>query len=444
MLDIRLVRENPEFVKKNLGKRQNPEYLKMLDELVESDMKWRSILQDVEELRRQRNEISRKITEAIQQKKDISALKQEAKELPEKIKKAEAELNELEEKNHSALMKLPNLLEEDVPFGKDENDNKEIKSFGSIKKFSFELKHHGLLTAEKNLADYERAVKISGTGFYILKNELALMELALQRYAIDFLVKKGYSLILPPFLIKRKPYEGVTSLDDFENVMYKIENEDKYLIATAEHPIISMHMNEILPEEELPLKYVGLSACFRKEVGKHGLDERGLFRVHQFNKVEQVVFCRPEESRKYFNELISNAESLFQKLRLPCRVVAVCTGDIGIVAAKKYDIEAWSPREKKYFEVHSGSNCTSYQAVRLNVKYRKKNSMDKEYVHTLNSTAIATGRALRAIIENFQTEKGTIKVPKVLQPYMNGIKEIPSEKKAKPMKGKAKKKARKK
>jgi len=443
MLDIRLVREKPQEARKNLGKRQNPKYLELFDELVESDKRWRSLLQQTEELRRQRNGISRKITEAIQQKKDINALKQQAKDLPEKIKKAEAELNELEEKNHSALMKLPNLLEEDVPFGKDENDNKEIKRFGSIKKFSFELKHHGQLTAEKNLADYERAVKISGTGFYILKNELALMELALQRYAIDFLVKKGYSLILPPFLIKRKPYEGVTSLEDFENVMYKIENEDKYLIATAEHPLVSMHMNEILPEEDIPLKYVGLSACFRKEVGKHGLDERGLFRVHQFNKVEQVVFCRPEESKKYFEELLNNSTELMKKLEIPFRIVNVCTGDIGIVAAKKYDTECWSPRENKYFETHSCSNCTSYQAVRMNIKYRKGNSMEKEYVYTLNNSAMPT-RVLRAIIENFQTEKGTIKVPKALQPYMNGIKEIPSEKKAKPAKGKVKKKAKKK
>jgi len=247
----------------------------------------------------------------------------------------------------------------------------------------------------------------------------------LQRFAIDNLVKKGFILVEPPLMLRRKPYEGVTDLGDFETMMYKVEGdkeEDLYLIATSEHPIGAMLMNKVLDSEEMPLKYCGVSACFRKEIGSHGIDEKGLFRVHQFNKIEQFIFCKPEDSWEFHEELIKNAEELFKKLKLPYRVVAICTGDIGIVAAKKYDLEVWMPREKAYKEAVSCSNCTAYQAVRLNIKYNDKGS--KEFIHTLNSTAIATGRALRAIIENYQQKDGSIKVPAVLVPYMNGVKVI--------------------
>ncbi len=248
------------------------------------------------------------------------------------------------------------------------------------------------------------------------------MELALQQFAIDFLVKKGFTLVQPPFMMRREPYEGVTDLEDFKSMMYKVEAEDEelFLIATSEHPIGAMLMDKVIDESKLPMKLAGLSACFRKEIGSHGIDERGLFRVHQFNKIEQFVFCKPEDSWKIHEELIHNAEQLFQKLKLPYRIVNICTGDIGIVASKKYDLEVWMPREKKYKEAVSCSNCTAYQATRLNIKYQKES--EKQNVHTLNSTAIATGRCLRAIIENYQNEDGTIEVPKVLQPYMHGIK----------------------
>jgi seryl-tRNA synthetase len=249
-----------------------------------------------------------------------------------------------------------------------------------------------------------------------LLGDIAKLELALIHFAVDFLTKENYVLVEPPLMLRRKPYEGVTDLKDFETMMYKVQDEDLLLIATSEHPIAAMLMNGIYDEKQLPLKFVGYSPCFRKELGSHSIDTRGIFRVHHFNKIEQFVFCKPEDSWKFHEELLKNAETLFQKLKIHYRVVNVCTGDIGTVAAKKYDIEAWSPRENLYREVVSCSNCTSYQATRLNIKYRK--GKEKEFAHTLNSTAIATSRALRAIIENYQQKDGSIKVPTVLQKYM--------------------------
>jgi seryl-tRNA synthetase len=321
-------------------------------------------------------------------------------------------------------MRLPNVLHESVPVGKDDTENQEVRKWGDIPKFDFELRPHGELIEERGLANFEDAAKVSGKGFYYLIGDLALLEQALQRFAIDSLTKKKFSLVEPPFMLRREPYEGVTDLSDFENIMYKVEgeNEDLFLIATSEHPIGALMMNKVLDEKDMPIKYCGVSACFRKEIGSHGVDERGLFRVHQFNKIEQFIFCKPEDSWKLHEELIGNAEELFKKLKLPYRIVNICTGDIGIVAAKKFDLEVWMPRENEYKEAVSCSNCTSYQAVRLNIKYKK--GSDKEYIHTLNSTAIATGRALRAIIENYQQKDGSIKVPAVLVPYMNGIKVI--------------------
>ena len=424
MLDIKFIRENPSIVKKDLEKRQDKEKIKWVDDLLDKDKEYRELLQKNQELRCKRNVITEEINKLKKEGKDISSKIKEVKELPDKIKESDERIKELQDKIYYYLMRLPNILHKSVPVGKDENDNKEVKKWGEKPKLDFELRTHGELIEDLGLANFEDAVKVSGKGFYYLLGDLALMELALQRFAVEVLVKKGYTLVEPPLMLRRKPYEGVTDLADFEKMMYKVEgeNEDLYLIATAEHPIGAMMMNKLLDEKELPLKFCGISSCFRKEIGSHGIDEKGLFRVHQFNKIEQFIFCKPEDSWKFHEELIGNAEALFQKLKLPYRVVSICTGDIGIVAAKKYDLEAWMPREKAYKEVVSCSNCTSYQAVRLNIKYKK--TEEKEYIHTLNSTAIATGRALRAIIENYQQKDGSIKVPTVLQPYMNGIKVI--------------------
>jgi seryl-tRNA synthetase len=271
----------------------------------------------------------------------------------------------------------------------------------------------------------ERAGKISGARFFYLKNQVAQLDLALMSFAVEELSKKGYMSVLPPYLMKREAYEGVTALDDFADVLYKVENEDLYLIATSEHPMAAMFMNEVLREQEMPVKLAGISTCFRKEAGAHGKDTRGIFRTHQFNKIEQFIFCKPEDSSKLHEELLENAEDLLQKLELPYRVVNVCTGDIGTVAAKKYDIEAWMPAQNGYREVISCSNCTDYQARRLGIRYREKEGAPtKGFVHTLNSTAVATGRTIVAILENKQQEDGTINIPKALRKYMGNLDKI--------------------
>ncbi len=414
MLDINLIRENPELVEENLRKRQDKEKLVWLKDLVEKDKQWRGLKQAIDKLRQRKNDLSKSFNKSqIAEAKNISA----------QIKENEARLFQLKEKTNYYLMRLPNTLHESVPVGKGEEDNVVIRNGSRPKKPAFPIKHHGQLAAQLNLADFERAVKISGTGFFFLKGSLALLDIALQRFAIDLLLKKGFTLIQPPILMRRNPYEGATDLEDFEKVMYKTEGEDLYLIATSEHPMAAMHQNEILEEKQLPIKLAGVSACFRREIGKHGLDERGFFRVHQFNKIEQFVFCKPKESLKLHEALLKNAEEVMRKLQIPYTVTNVCTGDIGTVAAKKYDVNGWSPREKKYIELMSCTNCTSYQAARLGTRYRKKDG-SKEFVHTLNATMVATTRTLRCIIENYQTKKGTIKVPKALQPYMNKVKEI--------------------
>ncbi len=424
MLDIELVRKNPEFVRKNLMKRQDPLLLSMFDALLKKDSEWRKLKQKNDELRRQRNEISHKINAAKKEKKDIKSLIKQAKEIPGKIKETEAKARNAREKIDSLLAVLPNTLHDSVPLGKTEAENVEVKRWGEIVSPSFEIRHHGALAVSLGLADFERAVKISGAGFYFLRGALALMDMALQRMAIDYLSKKGFTPVFVPFMMKRKPYEGVAPLADFENVMYKIEGYDLYLIATSEHPLGAMFMDEILGEEQLPIKFCGISSCFRGEIGKHGLDEKGLFRVHQFNKVEQFVFCSPQDSWKIHEELLANSEELLQQLDLPYRVVNVCAGEIGPIAAKKYDVEAYSPREGKFIEVMSCSNCTDYQSNSLNIRFRKKNSMEKETVHTLNNTAIATARIMRLILEHYQTKEGGLKIPKALQLHMNGMKEI--------------------
>src|SRR3989338_2145362 len=419
MLTIKFIRENPDIVKKDLKKRNNLEKLKWIDILLEKDKEYLDLLKQEEELRHRRNLITDEINQLKKQGKDIKEKIKEAKELPEKVNKLTSEVEKLRSEIKYYLMRIPNVLHESVPVGKDETENKVVRKFGEIKKFNFELKTHGELIESLNLGDFDNAAKVSGKGFYYLLGDLALMDLALQRFAIDCLIKKGYILSEVPLMLRRKPYEGVTDLNDFETMMYKIDNEDLYLIATSEHAIGARYMDGVFNEEELPKKFVGISPCFRKEIGSHGIDTKGLFRVHQFSKVEQFIFCRPEDSWKLHEELIKNSEGLFKKLRLPYRVVDICTGDIGTVAAKKYDLEVFMPREKKYREVVSCSNCTSYQAARLNIRYRKGD--EKEYVHTLNSTAIATSRALRAVIENCQQKDGSIKVPLALVPYMNGI-----------------------
>jgi seryl-tRNA synthetase len=322
-------------------------------------------------------------------------------------------------------MQTPNLLHESVPLGKDEHDNIPIRKWGEIPKFSFPAKNHIDLGLNLDIMDIERAGKVAGSRFFYLKREGVLLDMALMSFALEEMIKKGYTPMEPPFLMRRKPYEGVVALSDFESDLYKVENEDLYLIATSEHPMAAMYMDEVLKAKDLPLKLVGVSANFRKEAGAHGKDTRGIFRTHQFNKIEQFVFCKPKDSWRIHEKLIQNAEELVQKLGLAYRVVNVCTGDIGTVAAKKYDIEAWMPAQNAYREIISCSNCTDYQARRLNIRYREKEGeAPKGFTHTLNSTALATGRTIVAILENYQQEDGSVILPEVLRKYMCRMEKI--------------------
>ena len=424
-MDINLIRENPELVKKNLMKRGDPEALKKLNETIVYDKKWRQTLTELNNLRHQRKKMTIKIAALKKAGKNIDKELEEAKAIDSKITSLEKRVAEYEEKLRSCLMQLPNLLHESVPVGKDENENVPIRSWGKIPKFSFPVKDHIDLALSLDIMDIKRAGKIAGARFFYLKREGVLLDMALMNFALEEMLKKGYTPIEPPYLMRRKPYEGVVALSDFEKDLYKIENEDLYLIATSEHPMAAMFMDEVLKAEDLPLKLVGVSTNFRKEAGAHGKDTRGIFRTHQFNKIEQFIFCRPEDSWKMHEELIHNAEELVQKLGLPYRVVNVCTGDIGTVAAKKYDIEAWMPAQNAYREIISCSNCTDYQARRLNIRFREKEGQPpKGFVHTLNSTALATGRTIVAILENYQQEDGSVVVPKVLRKYVGGIEKI--------------------
>ncbi len=414
MLDIRFIREQPAVVRENLQRRHNPELLVMLDEVIAKDEQQRKLKGILDSARARRNKISEEINLAKKFQKDISKLVQEAKYLPEQIKQQESELQDLELHIREILMKLPNLLHDTVPDGKDETENAEIRTFG--KKPSGTAKSHVDIVKDLDLVELDRASKISGNRWYFLKGGLALLEMAIGRYAMDFLAKRKFLPVIPPHMMSRKAYEGVTDLGAFEEMLYKIEGEDLYCIATSEHPLTAQFMDEVLDEKSLPTKLAGFSTNFRKEAGAHGKDQKGIFRVHQFNKVEQIVVCKPEESWDWHEKLLMNAQEFFESLGLHGRIINICSGDIGGVAAKKYDIDIWMPAQQAYREVVSCSNCTTYQAVRLNIRYQKP-SGEREYVHTLNSTLVATSRALVAILENFQKPDGTIEVPKVLHKY---------------------------
>jgi seryl-tRNA synthetase len=425
MLDIKLIRENPELVKANLAKRGNPDVLEMVEELIKVDKAWRLNLTKLNELRHDRKLVTIEIAKLKKAAQEATDEFTKAEDIDVKIKIIEKIVTEQELKTHDYLLRLPNLLDDSVPLGKDSIDNVQVKTWGTIPEFTFPIKNHIDLALNVDQIDMERAGKVSGSRFFYLKNEVAMLDMALMSFAIEELSKKGYTPVIPPLLMNRKAYEGVTSLGDFEEVLYKVENEDLYLIATSEHPMAAMLMNETLKEADMPIKLAGISTCFRKEAGAHGKDTRGIFRTHQFNKIEQFIFCKPEDSAKLHEELLLNAEELLQKIGLAYRIVNVCTGDIGTVAAKKYDIEAWMPAQNGYREVVSCSNCTDYQGRRLGIKYREKEgAAPRGFVHTLNSTAIATGRTIVAIIENNQLADGTIKIPEVLRKYMGNREKI--------------------
>ena len=424
MLDIRFIRERPEIVKEDLRKRGDLEKIPWVDDLLSYDAEWRRLITELNSLRERRNIVTEEIARFKREGKAFSDKMREAREIPGRVRRLEEEAGAYEEKVRSILLRLPNIMHETVPLGRDENDNEEIRRCGEIPKLNFKPKDHIELSLDLDLVDLNRAAKVAGARFYYLKNELVLLNYALIKYALDFLENKGFTLFQPPYSIRREAISGATALSDFEDMIYKIEGENLYLIATSEHALVALHMDEILDGKTLPLRYCGVSPCFRKEAGAHGRDTKGIFRTHQFEKVEQFTFCKPEDSWKEHERLIANAEEYFRNLKIPYRVVNVCSGDLGTVAAKKYDLEAWLPGQKKYREVVSCSNCTTYQAVRSRIRYREKPNEPTAYVHTLNSTLVATERALIAILENYQQEDSSVIVPKVLVPYMSGLERI--------------------
>ncbi|MFL2974032.1 MAG: serine--tRNA ligase [Marine Group II euryarchaeote MED-G38] len=420
MLDIKLFRENRNIILADHIKRKISN--NNINEVIRLDEEWRKVRYDSDVLRKERNEGARGIA-AAKKNNDL----EKVNNIMEKVAIIGSKIDELAiladkylQERDSLRMKIPNILHETVPVGEDDQKNTLHSLHGNKIKLDFDAKTHNEILEENGWVDLERGAKVTGSRFYFLKGDLARLELALQIYSSNFLMDRDYTLIQPPLMMNRESYEGVTDLSDFENVMYGIKPDEYYLIATSEHPLTAMRMGEIIEPSELPIKLVGISQCFRREVGAHGLSDKGIWRVHQFTKVEQVVICHPDDSWKHHEDLLKNAIDLWTNLGIHFRVVNICTGDMGTVASKKYDLEAWLPGANEYKEVVSCSNCTDYQANRLKMRYRTPEG--NSAVHTLNSTAVATSRTLVAIMEQYQNEKGQVAIPDVLQSLMNGQK----------------------
>ena len=421
MLDPKLIKEKPEIIKDML-KARLVEF--DLEGLIDSDQKRREFITKTDELRKKKNQVALNISEKKKKGEDISSILAEMKSVSEELSKLEVDQNNIEKKYLKLATSIPNLIHESVPIGEDDESNKEIKKWGNIPEFDFKIKDHIDISEDLDLVDLERAAKVAGARFYYLKNDLVRLNQALINFGLDFLREKGYSVVQPPYMINRESMEGAVIAEDFEEVIYKIDNQDLYMIGTSEHAMAAMHSKEIIEGKDIPKKYAGISPCFRKEAGAHGRDQKGIFRVHQFDKIEQFVFSKPEDSWKEHEKLLSIAEEFYQKLEIPYRVMLLSTGDTGNISAKTYDIEAWMAGQNAYREIVSCSNCLEYQARRLKIRFRDKTNEDTQHVHTLNSTLIATTRVLVAIMENFQTKDGHIRIPEVLQGYMGNQKEI--------------------
>jgi seryl-tRNA synthetase len=422
MLDPRILKENAEVIREMLKKRNMPDF--PLDELIMLHKRRGDYIIKTQQLRRKKNLLSETIASKKKSKQDASFELGEMKNVSAFLDETESEAIQIERKFNELMMTLPNLLDESVPVGKDEQNNVIVSQNGSILRPNFSPKDHIELATGLDLVDLNRAAKVSGARFYFLKNELVKLNQALINYALDFLSEHNYTLIQPPYMIRKEPMVGSVILNDFEDVIYKIEEEDLYMIGTSEHAIASMHMNEILEGIKLPIRYAGFSSCFRKEAGAHGRDMKGIFRVHQFEKVEQFIYCRPDESWKEHERMLALSEEFFRHLGIPYRVVLLCSGDTGKISAKTYDIEGWMAGQNAYREIVSCSNCLDYQARRLGIRFRDKTNEETRLVHTLNSTLVATERTMVMILENFQTSEGSVIIPKVLQKYMGGLEEI--------------------
>ncbi|MEM0303537.1 MAG: serine--tRNA ligase [Saccharolobus sp.] len=442
---LELLRKSPEELKNNLKKRFID--INIVDRAVELDKKWRQILQETEKLRHQHNVLSSQISKLSgeDRKKKI----EESKKLLEMLEEKEKELERIEKERDAILASLPNLVDDDVPIGPDENYSIPIKFWGKFKvyendvdsflsqtkgaKVNYEVikwkprGHAEMLEEILHLGNTLKASEVAGSRFYYLFDDLVWLDLALLSLAIDTMTQQGYTLVLPPYMLRGEVIQSVIDLDTFKDAIYKIEGEDLYLIATAEHPIAALFFKEEIEKEKLPLKLVGISPAFRKEAGAANKDLKGIFRVHQFHKVEQFIFSMPEDSWKYHAELISNAETIFQQLELPYRIVNIASGDLGACAAKKFDLEVWMPAQAKFREMVSCSNCTDWQAFRMKIRFVDRKNNRKGYVHTLNSTAIASTRTITAILENYQREDGVVEIPKALRKYLEIFPKAPKD-----------------
>jgi len=414
MLDIKMIRENPENIRKMLKDR---DVQFDLDLLLELDKKRREMIISTDNIRKKKNEMSVKISETKKTGNETRPIIQEMQVISKELTSMEEVQRKTESEYSKLALTIPNVLHKSVPCG-DISANKEIRKWGTIPQFDFEVKDHIDISENLNLLELERAAKTAGARFYYLKDDLVKLNQALIQFGLDFLSEKGYTLSQPPYMITRKSMEGAVILDDFEDVIYKIEDQDLYLIGTSEHAMVSMYSGEILDGNSLPSRYAAISPCFRKEAGAHGKDQKGIFRVHQFEKIEQIVFSKPEDSWKEHEKMIGVTEEFFQKLEIPHRVVLLSSGDMGKISAKTYDLEVWMAGQNAYREVVSCSNCLDYQSRRLKIRFRDKTNEETQYAHTLNSTLVATERTMVAIIENFQTKDGHVNIPNVLQKYM--------------------------
>jgi len=420
MLDMNMFREHADVVRADHTKRGLPH--DNIEKVIELDRAWRNLLHETDQLRRAKNEAARGIGAAKKagDNEAADAILAKVADLGQKISEMEAQTNEAMTVRDRLRMSIPNILHVDVPVGEDESGNTVHAVHGTKPEFDFEPRTHNELIEMNRWVDLKRAAKITGSRFFFLKGDLARLEFALQQYAVDFLRQREYTFVQPPVMMNREAYEGVTDLGDFETVMYGIEPDKYYMIATSEHPLTAMYMDETIPEDQMPMRMVGVSQCFRREVGSHGQSDLGIWRVHQFTKIEQIIIAKPEDSWALHEELLQNCTDLWDSLGIHYEIVNICTGDMGTVAAKKYDLEAWIPGANQYKEIVSCSNCTDYQANRLSIRYGQPGHPNQPIVHTLNSTAVATSRALVAIMEQNQLEDGRVSVPAALQPLMGG------------------------
>ena len=428
MIDIKLIRENPELVKENIKKKFQDQKLELVDEVKKLDEDYRALRVRADELRGRRNTISKEIGQLMKQglKEKAEEVKAEVAKIAKEIEESEVKEIELEAAIKKIMMVIPNIVDPSVPVGKDDSENVEIEQFGTKREFDFEIPYHVDIMEKLDGIDLDAARKTSGNGFYYLKGDIARLHSSILSYARDFMINRGYTYYIPPFMIRSDVVTGVMSFSEMENMMYKIEGEDLYLMGTSEHSMIGKFIDTIIDEDELPQKLTSYSPCFRKEVGAHGIEERGVYRIHQFEKQEMIVVCKPEDSMNYYNEMWKNSVDFFLSMDIPVRTLECCTGDLADLKVKSCDVEAWSPRQKKYFEVGSCSNLGDAQARRL--KIRIKGEKGNYFAHTLNNTVVAPPRMLIAFLENNLNADGSINIPKALQPYMGGMEKISPKK----------------